>query len=255
MGYKPSSVKLAMSARWAALLLFGAGFTLSCAAKSGDTSFVTTCQLPSDQSGTLSGHWGVTPVPVAFHSGDFSNAEMATISGAAQTWNSFFSATANLALINITGVAAGAKPASICSQTILSGNKFNSPVVIYKDAIWPYPNMPNAIALTTFCPTPSRPLASFYQAVIEVNYQNFFVAGHKVPDLQSILLHEFGHLAGLNHSCEVSGGTGMPVCANSNSEYSSAVMAPIFSFDGNGFGQVKQELTSNDEGRANCLGY
>jgi hypothetical protein len=39
-------------------------------------SYVKECVLPDDQASTLSGKWRATPVPVAFHEGDFSGDEM-----------------------------------------------------------------------------------------------------------------------------------------------------------------------------------
>jgi hypothetical protein len=149
------------------------------------------------------------------------------------------------------------KPSGLCATGILQGNQFTGQVVIYKSARWPYPTLQQAIALTSFCPTPAKPLPSFYMAIMEVNYQNFFIDGRKVPDLQTIILHEFGHLMGLNHSCEnVSNKTGTPDCRAStlNADYHEAVMFPVFGFDeATGAGEQKRTLTTNDQGRANCL--
>jgi hypothetical protein len=49
--------------------------------------------------------------------------------------------------------------------------------------------------------------------------------------------------------------SGMPNCGESNldPDYYDALMYPVFGFDANGNGQVKQALQSNDEGRMNCL--
>ena len=93
-------------------------------------------------------------------------------------------------------------------------------------------------------------------AYMELNYQGFFVSGRKVPDLQTIMLHEFGHLLGLYHSCD-SGSTkaGTPNCLSGTlkTEYRDAVMFPVFGFNEDLTGEQKRELNENDQGRANCL--
>jgi hypothetical protein len=223
-------------------------------AQATDAPVVTTCQLPSDQTSTLSGNWALTPVPIAFHTGDWSAAEMSAMTNAADTWNHFFTQTQKFAIIDY-GTAGSprtssiSKPSSPCSESI-AGTQYSAPVVVYKDATWPYGA--STIALTRFCTSASTPLNHMTMAYIEVNYQNYFVAGQQNPDLQSIVLHEMGHLAGLNHSCESISTTGFPNCA-ANADYTDAVMAPVFTFDQSGNGQQKRGLTANDEGRANCL--
>lgn len=228
---------------------------------SSSTGLVKECVLPSEQSQTISGHWTMTPVPVAFHSGDFSSAEMAEIARSAGTWNGFFAASQGLQPIDF-GTSAGGyytstatRPSSVCSQSIVSGSGFSGPVVIYKMATWPYPSIPTAIALTSSCPTPASggKFPSFFMAIMEINYQNFFVTGQKRPDLQSIVLHELGHVLGLNHSCEPSARTGVPACGDEANEFTQAVMAPVFGFDVSGSGEQKRILQANDQGRANCL--
>ena len=81
-----------------------------------------------------------------------------------------------------------------------------------------------------------------YMAIMEVNYQSFFVDGRKLPDLQSISLHEFSHLMGLDHSCERINKDGVPNCTNPemNQDYYRAVMFPIFAFNTTGSGEQKR---------------
>jgi hypothetical protein len=231
-------------------------FLMFACSTSDNVPVVTSCQLPSDQTATLSGNWTVKPVPIAFHAGDWSSSDMAAITAAADTWNAFYNESQNFSIIDYGGNSASprtsslAKPSTPCGSNIVDGTQFSEPVVLYKDASWPYGSA--TIALTRFCTATATPLNHLNMAYIEVNYQNFFVSGQQVPDLQSILLHEFGHLAGLNHSCESISTTGFPICGN-DATYSNAVMAPVFTFDSSGNGQQKRSLTSNDEGRANCL--
>ena len=249
-------------ARLLASLVFTA-FATACAlgTDSGGPPLVTTCTVPTDQSGTISGHWNVTPIPIALHQGDFQASEVSAITGAADTWNTFYTATQNLKTLDYgtdpsnPRVSTAAKPSALCASGIVQGSQFSGQVMVYKQGTWPYPNLPNAIALTSFCPLPATPIASFYMAIMEVNYQNFFVQGKKLPDLQSIFLHEFGHLHGLNHSCESFQKTGTPNCndPNLNPDYLAASMFPVFGFDQLGNGEQKRSLASNDQGRANCL--
>jgi len=230
-------------------------------------TIVTTCSIPADQSGTISGHWLVTPVPIAVHENDFSSSETDAILAAVTTWNTFFQSSKQktsklIATTNgqiSTSMEENPRVQGIFStKGILSGDNFNGSVVIYKIASWPNSYPANAIALTTFNtvpdPTSSSSYPSMFMAIMEINYQNFF-GKNRFPDLQSIVLHELGHVLGLNHTCSAGGGSGFPNCSDPhlNPSYIAASMYPSFSFTANGMGQIKQSLGSNDESRINCL--
>lgn len=236
--------------------------SLAACAPAKKDQVVKECVLPDDQAGTLTGKWRTTPIPIAFHQGDFSTDEMNAIVRAADTWNEFYGKSLGLATVDYgngasprTSSASRPNSSYLCSQGIVSNGGYTGQVVLYKNGAWPFPSQPNAMALTSYCRSSGKPLPYFYMAAIDFNYQNFFVAGKRVPDLQTIILHEFGHMLGLNHSCEGTGRTGVPGCGSSglDSEYLSAVMFPSFGFDSSGFGEMKRELNSNDQGRANCL--
>jgi hypothetical protein len=231
----------------------------ACAQDSTAKHVIKTCILPDDQTGTLWGRWKVTPVPIAFKANTFSSDEITLITTAADTWNQFFADSMGFPPISYQDANGGvrtssaSKPSSPCSQTILAGDHFSGSLVIYKDGTWPHTDMPNAIALTTICRNgATTTLPSFFMGIMELNYQTFFVDGKKQPDMQSIILHELGHVVGLNHSCEANK-TGFPACGSADPAYVAAVMGPIFSFDDYGYGEVKRTLTDNDMGRANCL--
>lgn len=237
-------------------------FGMSCGAQKKSKNMVRECVLPQDQLGTLSGRWRLAPVPVAFHAGDFSNEEMHEIILAADTWNDFYAETLGLSPVDI-GTAESPRLSNsprpnnsyTCAQALIQGNAYTGEVVIYKNGVWPFPSQANAMALTSFCRNPSKPLPEFYMATIDLNYQNFFVNGQRLPDLRTIILHEFGHLLGLNHSCEGTARPGIPACGDRAiaPSYLEALMFPSFSFDSNGYGQIKRQLNENDQGRANCL--
>lgn len=83
----------------------------------------------------------------------------------------------------------------------------------------------------------------------------------ETPQFQSILLHELGHVVGLDHSCQEGGGNaqyaGCDNVKNTDHPYSQAVMFPtlkIFQMSSGSYQYEKKErLLQNDQVRASCL--
>lgn len=244
--------------------LGGTGCNSSSGSLSGSGATVTTCNIPSDQQGTISGAWPVTPIPMAVQQGNFSSSDLSAVVGAVNTWNTFFTASKQISVLSTgpdpTTVQQSTIPlanfqSNLCAQPELQGTTFSGNIVIYKMGQWPTNYPAAAIALTNFCTQAHTPYPKMYDAVMLLNYQSFFVQGARQPDLQSVVLHELGHVLGLNHSCEAFQKTGTPNCNESgiNPDYLNAIMFPSFTFDATGTGNVRRTLDPNDEGRANCL--
>jgi hypothetical protein len=239
------------------ILIIHSGCTIS--GQSGVGSFTKMCNIPSDQTGTLEGRWLTKPIPVAFHNGDFSSNDTTSMTNAMATWNNFFNASKGAPIYSYGSAGSpqmttASNPASfLCSQSnITTNNQFTNNIGVYKVSNWGYNRQ--YIAQTSFCiqTVAGQTYPSMYSAVMEVNYQDFFVNGMQ-PDLQSVILHEMGHLLGLSHSCGPN--ANMPNCSSSNlnPDYINAVMYPSFNFSAQGIGQQKRLLQINDQSRANCL--
>lgn len=227
-------------------------------------SYVQECVLRAEQRATISGRWPITPIPIAFHTGSgFTTDEIRAITDSIDTWNDFHdSVHGDFPLMDYGTKSSPYRsnqsvPSAVCSEGIVRGNSFSGQVVLYKYSTWPSSYDENVIALTSFCPYDDNPFPRIYNGIIELNYEHFFRQGKKLPDIESIMLHEFGHLVGLNHSCETFSKAETPNCNDPDlpREYFMASLFPIILFPDKVHGEVRDELQQNDQERGNCLYY
>lgn len=221
------------------------------------------CSIGEDQACTLKGRWVIPAdpeVPILIAPGHFTAQQEAQIRSAMQTWNSFHTKTRGWAVLKEVALGPDHQLPNVTAGTQCNSNlQTNGAVVIkkYSDTMGIQSNWisePNVIALTSYCSNPGNPLPRFSNAVIEINGKNFWEGNPaKNPDLQSVVLHELGHLLGVDHSCDISvTGSGRPDCKATNLpyQYYDAVMFPVVDVSGS---VLRRNLRSNDQGRANCL--
>lgn len=237
----------------------------ACAPVEEEDSFSGQCALPTDQRSTLTGRWSSNPVYISFREGQFNTYEQGLVMDAADKWNQFYLATNGIRILDYgtrayPRVTTRDKPTNLCSNSLVnSAGAFTGSVTLYKQATWPTGYAAGAIAITSNCSTAATPVDKMYVAIMELNFEHFFIAGKPLPDVTSIFVHEFGHLLGLDHSCaqtyDSTAKTRPPLCSSASLDqsYYDAAMYPVVNFKADGTGVVRRSLTSNDQARASCL--
>lgn len=220
--------------------------------------------LESNQTATLHGRWRSSAdglvIPIAISKDQFSDAEIKEIFTAVGIWNRFFAKTKkNISFDfgeeNAPHLSERKRSLFDCPGSLLNEDQmsFKDAVVIYKLTKWTYTSAPSAIAMTASCKPSAHNLSvkAYNFAQIDLNYEHFFSEGKPIPDLVTNIVHELGHVVGLNHSC---GGTSSDFisCEDASlpAEYKDAVMFP---YDYSADGQLKKKLKTNDQQRVNCL--
>ncbi|MBI3555095.1 MAG: hypothetical protein HY074_02375 [Deltaproteobacteria bacterium] len=229
---------------------------------SGGGAVVTACVLPVTEANTIQGHWATTPAKVSLHVGDFDPSEVNAIQAGGASWNTFFQASKSFNMFDMGPPGGGNISSNAQSTPTCGSGTLADGTVLYKRfSNWTHNAAAIAVTTTCFTPNNNGGLATIFNAIMEFNYVNFYVASAgRFPDMQSIAVHELGHLLGLDHTC---GPLGRPnqakpftacpdVNADPNNPVIATVMFPQVFFDPSGAGEVKQILTADDQGRANC---
>lgn len=215
--------------------------------------------------------WGVKPIPLVFDQ-DFyitdGGAILPSLRSAVATWNAW-SALKGFRAFTIlndtsTGISGGVHipvVTSTCSQAAYTSS-LTSAV-----GVWKIQSSGDSVNTRASCGSQVKLISDGTEGVTDwaftnnritgasilLNFDNFNAPGKVSLDVQSLLLHELGHVLGLLHSCNGSGGADTDVtsavnCSLAPVEYLNAVMFPALFV-----GQVRRALTQNDYNRINCL--
>ena len=263
------------------LPLFACTVAPSSALNDGRVVNYTSCSLPADQGvGSLHGQWSSLPVSVVFDKDYYvadGGAAISSLRSAVGTWNSWAQLKGYAGAYSINNDGAGTTAGldipqlTDCTQASYSAS-LSGTVGIWKITGAGYHANRRASCGTNSDGTPGKILANGVQgqtdwiiqsgrivgASILLNFADYNSPGQQAIDVESLLLHELGHVLGLLHSCNGSSGnssdsTTAPACVVGgsiavSSQYANAVMFPFLQV-----AQLRRNLTQNDLSRVNCL--
>lgn len=257
----------------ALLVALSLGWACGTGISNPDESLVsdkTSCDLPKSQGAdSFAGSWNSIPVPIAFDN-DFyvtnGGSALESLKAAVSSWNSWAGYKGKQALsLNSdgSGVTAGRTIPTLTDCVQTSYTSAVTDVV----GIWKISSSGLHANQRDSCGTNGKLLATGVQgqtewvisgghitgASILLNFEGFNAPGKVSIDVESLLLHELGHVLGLLHSCNPGSGsdsTSSPSCDSPNTpnSFKIAVMHPFLSS-----GQKRRTLGQNDFNRINCL--
>jgi hypothetical protein len=251
-------------------LLVGCSASPSEGLESGRIINYTNCQLAEDQGrGSFQGAWDDIPIPVVLDKDYYVTDEGEAVNamkGAIESWNAWARLRGKVAF-NIVDDGVGQTGGrdipelTDCNQASYSSSTTDA-VGIWKIATAGFRRNSRPACLTQVKILPDGVQGQtdwivqnerITGASILLNFEGFNAPGKQLIDVESLLLHELGHVLGMLHSCNGStpgsiDGTSSPACDVAPRPYQEAVMFPFL--------QVAQErrgLLQNDYNRINCL--
>lgn len=257
-------------------ILLPLAFLLGCtaapseSAENGRIINFTNCQLPPAQGrGSLQGAWADIPIPVVLDKDFYVTDEgeaITALKGAIETWNNWSRLRGKTAFQIIedgTGQDGGRDIPDItsCKQAAYSSSTTDA-VGIWKigtsgprknsraDCLAQKKILPDGVQGQTDWIVQNQRITG---ASILLNFEGFNAPGKQLIDVESLLLHELGHVLGLLHSCNGSSegsidGTSSPACGVAPKQFVDAVMFPFLQV-----AQLRRSLLQNDYNRINCL--
>ena len=251
-------------------LLPGCTATPSESAKAGRVVNYTNCQLPPDQGrGSFQGAWADIPVPLVIDKDFYITDEgeaLSSVKGAIETWNSWArlkGMTGFRIVDDGAGTSGGREIPEVvdCNQASYSSSVTDA-VGIWKISTHGFRRnaRPACLAQKKILPEGVQGQTDWIVqnsrivgASVLLNFEGFNAPGKQLIDLESLLLHEVGHVLGLLHSCngttlESIDGTSSPACGLAPAPYVNAVMFPYLDV-----ARERRDLMQNDYSRINCL--
>jgi hypothetical protein len=240
------------------------------AAAAGRVIDYTSCQLPSDQGrGSFQGAWRNLPIPLVFDKDFYVTDEgeaIPAMKGAVESWNVWARLRGKTGLTILddgTGINGGRDIPELtdCNQASYSS------AVPDAVGIWKIANSgfrrnarPSCLGQKKILPDGVQGQTDWIVqnglitgASVLINFEGFNAPGKQLIDLESLVLHELGHVFGLLHSCNGSSlgsidGTSSPPCGSAPPRYIDAVMFPFLEV-----AQERRSLEQNEYSRINCL--